>query len=199
MNLCKLLTPNILNLYFMIDVLPFYPTNVGINPLRRLNRERVLEIPQYFDLFNNGTLKISQQTIDSLKAQIDKNPHCLDNINLEDFIRAFSIIKQTFSTINPSSIHVQVTSNNSLVVKAEHSQGNVYVESFFDEANGWLSETVVNIFKDKKQEYNNSGSLDKMVLAVKQHFDNYEMDYPTYQKQTAAYELSGSTFTTADF
>jgi|GEM_PF-3400493 len=183
----------------MIDILPIYPTSAGINPLRRLERQRVLEIPRYFDLFNSGILKISQQAMDSLKSQIDKNPHCLDNISLEDFSRAFSIIVNIFSIINSSSIHIQLTSNNSLVVKAEHSQGSVYVESFFDETNGWLNETVVNVFKNKKQEFNNSGSLDEMVFALKQYFGNYEMDYPTYQKQTAAYELSGSSFVTADF
>ncbi len=159
----------------------------------------LLESSQQFGLFNEGFTKGWMVAIDSINDQIKKYPERLKNINPEDFGVAFSKLVDTFAHINSSSIYTQLTSLNSLVLKAETKKGNVYTEVFFDEATGWQIETIVNIFKNQQLDINNSGLLDDMILAIKQYFDNPEIDYLSYLNQTAEYALPGTAFATAEF
>lgn len=149
--------------------------------------------------FYEDLSKSWRAAIDSINGQIRKNPELLKNINPQDFAAAFSGIWDTFLYLNSVSIYAQITSLNSLVIKAETKEGNIYAEVFFDKVTGWQSETVVNIFKNQQMEFNNSGSLEDMILAIKQYFDNPAIDYSTYLNQTAEYALSGTAFATAEF
>lgn len=167
--------------------------------LKNTSGKRVLEMPTYIDLFNRESTQKKQEVTKSLIEQIEKNPEKLNSINLTDFRNVFFKIVDTFASINPIAIHTQITSLNSLVVKSETPKGNIYVEVFFDETNGCQTETVVNIFKDRQQQLNDSGELDNMLFEITQYFDFQDTDYVTYLNQSADYELSGTTFATAYF
>ena len=156
-------------------------------------------MPTYLDLFNRESTQKKQEVTKSLIEQIEENPERLNDIDLKDFGDAFFKIVDTFASINPAAIHTQITSLNSLVIKSETPNGNIYVEVFFDETNGCQTETVVNIFKDRQQQFNDSGKLDDMLFEIKQYFDFQNTDYVTYLNQSADYELSGKTFATAYF
>lgn len=176
-----------------------YSSVSGTNFSRKLFNKRVLEIPIYMDLFNRESNQKKLEVTESLIEQIKKNPERLNNINLKDFGDAFLKIVDTFASMSPIAIHTQISSLNSLVVKVETSKGNIYIEVFFDEVNGWQTETVVNIFKDLQHQFNDSGELDDMLFEITQYFDFQETDYLTYLNQPADYELSGTTFAEADF
>lgn len=176
-----------------------YSPTPRINFLRNFSGKRVLEIPTYMDIFNRESTQKKKEVTKSLIEQIKNNPERLNNIDLKDFGDAFFKIVDTFASINPISIHTQITSVDSLVVKSETPKGNIYVEVFFDETNGFQTETVVNIFKDHQQQFNDSGELDDMLFEIKQYFDFQDTDYVTYLNQPADYELSGATLATAYF
>lgn len=154
---------------------------------------------QLFGYLNEESSKIWLSGISSIKEQIRKNPERLKNINPQDFVIAFVKILDTFLYLCPLSIYPQITSLNSLSIKSETNKGNIYAEVFFDEVTGWQTETVINIFRDQQLEFNNSGSLEDMLLAINRYFDNQEIDYSTYLNQTAEYALPGTAFATADF
>lgn len=158
-----------------------------------------LEIPQSILLFNLFPVAQLQGALASFDKQLEKNKNRISNFDTDDLLQSFAKVVLAFLEINPSEIHSQITSLNSLVIKAETAKENVYIELFFDETTGWLNEAVVNIIKNQELQFNNSGPLDAMILAIKQYFGNEETDYITYLNQTSdAYALSGTTLTPAD-
>ena len=169
-----------------------------------INRHRsaermLLDIPQHIHLSNLFPFTQLHGAIASFDEQLEKNSNRLNNINPEDLIRSFAKILVVLLEINTSAIHTQITSSNSLVVKAETAKENVYAEIFFDDITGWVGETVVNIFHNKELQFNNSGLLDAMILAIKQYFGNEEINYFTILNQATAYDLSGTALATTEF
>ncbi len=184
----------------MTNTLPFNEYYWNYSHLDHSHRWEDVTLDNFQEgFFNEDLSKSRMAVVDSINDQIRKNPELLKNINPQDFAVAFSGIWDTFLYLNSTSVYAQITSLNSLVIKAETKEGNIYTEVFFDEITGWQSETAVNIFKNQHLEFNNSGSLEDMILAIKQYFDNPVIDYSTYLNQTAEYALSGRAFATAEF
>ncbi|HYM95464.1 MAG TPA: hypothetical protein VET23_15100 [Chitinophagaceae bacterium] len=158
---------------------------------------RVLEIPQQQDFFNIFPNQIQFSAWSEFKEQLQNNSFRM--YNPEDWVISFAKMLNTLLEINASNIHSQITSVNSLVIKSETAKGNLYAEIFFDEITGWPIETVINIFHGQQLQLNNSGSLENMILAIKQYFGTEEIDYLTYLHRASAYDLSGTALTTFDF
>lgn len=158
---------------------------------------KVVGIPQHQDFFNSRSSQIQLSALHSFTEQLKKNHQKI--ISIEDVVLSFSKMLQALLEINASAIYTQITSVNSLVMKAETRNGNIYAEMFFDEITGWLSETVLNIFQNQQLQFNNSGPLEAMILAIKQYFGTDETDYTTILNQGSAYDLSGTALTTIDF
>jgi len=170
------------------------------NPRNKWQTEPVVwGIPHPIHLFNLFSFTKLDSAIQSFDQQLEKNKEQLNTIDPQDLIQSFGKILGTLLEINASSIYTQITTSNSLVIKAETTKGNLYSEVFFDEITGWANEMVVNIFNDQQLQFNSSGLLDAMILAIKQYFGNEEINYFTILNQAAAYDLSGTALATTDF
>ena len=157
---------------------------------------KIVEMPQQQTFFNVFSSQVKQSALLSFNEQLQNNQDKI--ISFEDIIVSFSKMLNVLLEINASVIYTQITSMNSLVMKAETPKGNAYAEMFFDEITGWPDETVLNIFHDQQLQFNNSGSLDAMILAIKQYFETEE-NYFTILNQANSYDLSGTAVTTIDF
>jgi len=159
----------------------------------------VLEIPQQNLFFNYGTTDIIHKAAYSFAEELKKNGSRLQRSLLQDLASSFSKLLYCFLEVNATAIYSQITSLNSLVMKAETPKDKVYVEVFFDEVTGWTSETVVNIFQNQQMQLNNSGPLDTVIFAIKQYFGNDEMNYFTILNHVAIFDIPTRAFTTTDF
>lgn len=160
----------------------------------------VLEIPNYFDIFNRDASSVKQKVITKFISQIEIDSELQSKSYL--FSLGYVLIKTVnlFGELNPSAIYYQITSLNSLVVKCEsQSRINFYVETFFNVDNGSPIEVVVNVFEGEEQLYNNSGDLEEMLEEIKQNFDSSNLDYVTYLNHPVDYEVPAKPFATADF
>lgn len=159
----------------------------------------VIEIPVQQELFNTFPNSVRLKALDSFAEELQKNMHKIKRFNSEDLVISFTKILSSFLKLNATDIHTQVTSANSLVLKANTSYGNIYSELFFDENTGWLNEVAINIIKNRQLEFSNTGQLDAMILAINQYFGKEEINYFAILNQDTAYELSGAAFAAADF
>jgi hypothetical protein len=210
MNFCNPLTRNTLNLLNMKTALMSneclatrqfagnFMTGSLINRWHAPSK-CVIEIPEQQGFFNVFSNSVRTKALLSFGEELQKSIHKIKRFNPEDLVTSFTKILSLFLELSTSAIHSQITSVNSLVLKAETSSGNIYTELFFDENTGWLNEVAVNIINDRQLEFSNTGSLDAMILAIKQYFGKEEINYFTILNQATAYDLSGTALATADF
>lgn len=138
---------------------------------------RVLEVPNFLDIYNRDFTRIKQDVIGSFIDQINNDPELYHKSYLVNLSQVLFKVVLFFSDYNPSGMHTQITSLNSLVFKCMTQKGiNFYLETFFDEDSGNQIETVVNVLKEQEQLFNDSGELEEMLSALKQNFDFQEPD-----------------------
>jgi len=167
---------------------------------RKYGDEPVLEIPNYFDIYNRDAAWVKQKVIAAFIAQIDNDKELQSKPYLFKLASVLFTIVDFFGNFNPSAIHQQITSLNSLVLKCESQNGiNFYMEVFFNEDKGSLIEVVVNVFKGEEQLFNNSGELQEMLEEIEQNFYPQDLDYVTYLNHPVDYEVPAKSFATADF
>jgi hypothetical protein len=172
-----------------------YPTTLDSSCYPQFH---VISVPYQEVLFNVFPNRVLFSAVASFREELKDNFYKVARVDLNDLVNSFSKMLLVLLEVNATSIGTQITKFNSLVIKAETPEGNIYTEMFFDETTGWLNETVVNIFQNQQLQFNNSGSLDAMILAIKQYFGSEETDYLSIVNQATSYELSGSAFTTTE-
>ena len=119
-----------------------------------------------------------------------------NKINQQDFVTCFSDAILLLIRYKSSKLYVQLTLQNSLVVKGVNEKGNTFLEFFFDESNGCLTQTVANIFAGKEMQLSESGDISDVFSAVK-YF--YNVDVPVSKSFiNACYEVPADTFAEAE-
>ena len=107
------------------------------------------------------------------------------------FVRiAYELLKY-----NPTSISVEITSVNSVFIFCIIDNKNFYLELFFDDSSGKLSEAVINIYIDKIQEFALNGDLAETIQELDEYLNQGRESFLEYISDTA--DLSRSAFATA--
>jgi hypothetical protein len=172
-------------------------TSNSLNSYRQMSCAYTIFIRPQEQIFNVFPAALLQKTMLAFSQELEQKQDRLKHVDVRVLIEAFASLAYTFLQVNTTAIHTQITSMNSLVVKAETNLGNVYTELFFNETTGWLEEAVVNIFHNQEEQLSIAGNLDAAILAIKQYFGIEEIDYSTYLNQSTAYALPGGSFATS--